>query len=81
MILEPMSEQDIENMNVCIRLKIEQHATIKQMLLATGNRNIYEDVSKRNGSRHLFWGAKRNNGYWEGNNMLGKIWMELRSQL
>jgi predicted NAD-dependent protein-ADP-ribosyltransferase YbiA (DUF1768 family) len=80
-IIEPMSEQDVENMKLCVRLKIEQHPLLKSQLLATGTMLIVEDIEKRKGARHFFWGAKLINGVWEGNNMMGKIWMEYRDSI
>ncbi len=80
-VVEPMSEQDVENMKLCVRLKIEQHPILKSRLLATGNMLIVEDIEKRNGLRHFFWGAKLTNGVLEGNNMMGKIWMEYRDSI
>ena len=80
-IIEPMSEQDVENMKLCVRLKIEQHPLLKSQLLATGPMLIVEDIEKRKGARHFFWGAKLINGVWEGNNMMGKIWMEYRDSI
>ena len=80
-LIEPMSEQDVENMKLCVRLKIEQHPLLKGQLLATGTMLIVEDIEKRSGARHFFWGAKLINGVWEGNNMMGKIWMEYRDSI
>jgi predicted NAD-dependent protein-ADP-ribosyltransferase YbiA (DUF1768 family) len=42
---------------------------------------IYEDIGNRNGERHKFWGAKKiseNEG--DGQNMMGRILMELRDE-
>jgi predicted NAD-dependent protein-ADP-ribosyltransferase YbiA (DUF1768 family) len=80
-VIEPMSEKDVENMKLCVRLKIEQHPLLKGQLLATGNMLIVEDIEKRNGARHFFWGAKLINGVWEGKNIMGKIWMEYRDSI
>ena len=79
MVVVPMSEQDVENMRMCVRLKLEQHSDLKKELIATGNETIYENIGKRNGERHKFWGAKKlsdNEG--DGFNMMGKILMDLR---
>lgn len=79
MVVVPMSEKDVENMRMCVRLKFEQHENIKALLLATGIEPIFEDIGKRNGERHKFWGAKKlsdNEG--DGFNMMGKILMDLR---
>ena len=80
MVIEPMGEKDIKNMKMCIRLKIEQHEIIKSKLNMTKDFEIIEDIGVRNGVRHKFWGAKKENGIWVGNNMMGKIWMELRKE-
>ena len=80
-VVEPMSEKDVENMRMCVRLKLEQHPRLVGQLLATNDQLICEDIGKRNGERHKFWGAKEINGVWEGKNMMGVIWMELRTQL
>ena len=80
-VIEPMSEKDLENMRMCVRLKLEQHPKLVGQLLATNDQLICEDIGKRNGERHKFWGAKEINGVWEGENMMGKIWMELRNNI
>jgi predicted NAD-dependent protein-ADP-ribosyltransferase YbiA (DUF1768 family) len=82
-IIEPLSKEDLENMELCVRLKIEQHDIIKEQLLKTAGYTIYEDVTKRGkkGS-NLFWGAlKKEDGTWEGENHLGKIWMKIREEI
>ena len=78
MVIDPMSDKDVEIMRMCLRLKIEQNLIIKSKLLITKEFEIIEDIGNRNGERHLFWGAKKVNGLWEGNNKMGKLWMELR---
>ena len=80
-VVDPMSEKDLENMRMCVKLKIEQHPKLMMQLLATNDQIIIEDIGKRNGERHKFWGAKEVNGVWEGENMMGKIWMELRNSI
>ena len=79
-IIDPMSDQDVENMKLCVRLKLEQHPKLKAELLKTGENYIFENIGTRNGERHLFWGAKMINGELAGNNMMGKIWMEFREK-
>lgn len=83
MVVKQLSEQDLDNMMTCIKLKVEQHPELKQQLLETGNARIIEDVTNRGrkGS-NLFWGALLNeNGEWEGTNALGELWMILREEL
>ena len=77
----PMSEKDEENMKMCVKLKINQHEIIRFRLKSTRKSLIIEDIGNRKGGRHLFWGAKKVDGKWIGENMMGKIWMEFRDEL
>ena len=60
-------------MRKALRAKAEQHDSIKELLLSTGDRKIIEDSP--------------NDGYWgcgadgKGRNMLGRLWMEVRQEL
>jgi ribA/ribD-fused uncharacterized protein len=78
---QPMSEKDVENMKMCVRLKVEQNHLLKEKLIKTKEFELIEDIGIRNGERHLFWGAKKVNGEWIGKNTMGKIWMEIREEL
>ena len=80
-IVIDMGDKDVENMKMCVRLKIEQNEEIKRKLLITKEFEIIVDIGSRGGVNHFFWGAKKINGEWVGNNMMGKIWMELREEL
>ena len=78
-----LSEEDVENMVVCLRLKLEQHPELQDKLLSSGEKEIIEDVTSRGrkGS-NLFWGRLLNERQeWEGRSQLGKLWMELREEL
>jgi ribA/ribD-fused uncharacterized protein len=77
----PMGDIDVENMRMCIRLKCEQHPGLMDELLKTNGLPIYEDVTSRHRGSGLFWGAMQTDKGWEGKNILGKIWMEIRSKL
>ncbi len=79
--IELRSAEDIENMKLCVKLKLEQHPDLKRRLLATGDNEIVEDIGKRNAPNHLFWGKRNTNNGWIGTNTMGKIWMEFREQL
>lgn len=81
MVVERLSEQDKANMEMVLRLKLEQHPELKQELLDTGDDTIIEDCSKRAGGSGTFWGAALKDGQWVGENMLGKLWMKLRKEL
>ena len=56
-----------------LRAKVEQHEYVRRKLLATGDRELVE-----NSWRDDFWGWGPNR---DGQNMLGKLWMELRADL
>ncbi len=56
-----------------LRLKVEQHEYVRRKLLATGDRELVE-----NSWRDDFWGWGPNR---DGQNMLGKLWMEVRAEL
>lgn len=53
--------------------KLIQHEYVKRKLIATGTRELIE-----NSWRDSFWGWGENR---DGENQLGKLWMEIRSQL
>lgn len=56
-----------------LRAKAEQHEYVRRKLLATGDRELVEDSW-----RDDFWGWGPNR---DGKNMLGKLWMEIRTEL
>lgn len=81
-VVEPMSMEDIDNMRLCLRIKFGQHPDLQEQLLRTGDHIIFEDVSKfKNKASHKFWGAVKINDQLDGQNMLGKLLMELREEL
>ena len=53
-----------------LQMKLEQHASIKQTLINTGFRQIFYTYKF-----NTFWGLGEEH---DGNNELGKLWMELR---
>ncbi len=60
-------------MREIIRAKAEQHEYVARKLLATADRELVEDSW-----RDDFWGWGESGN---GQNMLGKLWMELRAEL
>lgn len=83
---EPHSVKDVRNMKMCLKLKLEAHPELKTLLLETGELVIIEDVTKRGDvGGNLFWGAmlvENENGFhWVGKNTLGRLWMEIRTEL
>ena len=69
--------QRVDVMRWVLRLKREANAAeIDAVLASTGERPIVE-VS----TRDPWWGARPVSDRYEGNNVLGRLWMELRQQL
>lgn len=60
-------------MREIIRAKANQHEYVRRKLLESGNRTLIE-----NSWRDDFWGWGPNR---DGQNMLGKLWMEVRAEL
>jgi N-glycosidase YbiA len=60
-------------MREIIKHKVAQHEYVKRKLLQTGYRELVE-----NSWRDSFWGWGEDR---QGQNMLGKLWMELRAQI
>jgi ribA/ribD-fused uncharacterized protein len=81
MQVEPISDQDLENMMMCVRLKLKSNPQLIDELKSTGDLLIYEDVSSRMRGNNLFWGASFQEGELIGENQLGKIWMRIRSSI
>jgi predicted NAD-dependent protein-ADP-ribosyltransferase YbiA (DUF1768 family) len=80
-LVVPMSLKDIENMKMCVRLKLEQNPELIELLLQTGDKTIIEDATSRGRKEsNLFWGAIRTEDGWEGENMMGKIWEDIRNE-
>lgn len=63
---QQLSQQDVTNMELCLKLKIEQHPQIKELLIQTGENPIIEDCSSRPQGSGLFWGAEFKDGVWRG---------------
>ncbi len=79
--VQPMSQEDVANMELVLRLKLDQHPELKQELKNTGKSEIIEDVTKRPQGSGVFWGAALQNGKWVGQNVLGRLWMKLRQEV
>ncbi|MFM2394616.1 MAG: hypothetical protein RLZZ546_2598 [Bacteroidota bacterium] len=81
MTVTQLSDEDVENMRLCVKLKLEQYPNLLRLLLDTGEIPIYEDVTKRGDQgSNLFWGAKLVDNQWIGKNVLGNIWMDFRKE-
>lgn len=81
MVVVPRSDEDLDLMRAVIRIKMGFYPKLKQELVLQHPESvIVEDCSKRNGVSSKFWGMKLNGKVWEGENWLGRLWMELRSE-
>lgn len=60
-------------MEEILRTKLAQHEKVREVLLETGNKQIYE-----NSPTDEFWGVGESGN---GQNHLGKLWMKLRGEL
>lgn len=63
----------VEVMRTALRAKFTQHSTLRELLLATGDRRLIEHTGNDS-----FWG---NGGTGRGRNMLGLLLVELRAEL
>ena len=81
MVVEPMSEEDVDNMRLCLRLKVKHNPELRDRLWEIGDEPIIEDCTKRPNGSGMFWGMVFKDGEWVGENVLGQLWMELRIQL
>lgn len=63
----------VDVMRDILRTKAAQHEYVRRKLLATGDRELIEDSW-----RDDFWGWGPNR---DGQNMLGKLWMEIRAEI
>lgn len=63
----------VDIMRRILRAKAEQHEYVRRKLIATGERELIEDSWRDD---FWGWGLKR-----DGLNMLGKLWMEIRTEL
>jgi predicted NAD-dependent protein-ADP-ribosyltransferase YbiA (DUF1768 family) len=80
MVVERCSDEDVENMRKVVKLKYDSYEFMRKGLSKLNEMYdlfIYEDVSNRKRGNNLFWGGYFENEKFYGENMLGKIWMDL----
>ncbi len=80
MIIPPRSVEDVDNMHTVLCEKLDQHPDLGRQLDMTEDALIIEDCSRRANESGLFWGAVRTDGGWRGDNVLGRLWMEIRDR-
>lgn len=81
MIMAMMADHDLNNMDECVRLKLDQHPELQTKLIKTKKRELVEDVTNRPYGSAKFWGAAKEGNVWVGENALGVIWMSHRDRL
>lgn len=81
-VITPQSPKDVENMKICLQLKLAEYPQLSLELLATRSQLIVEDCSKRPYGSGLFWGMSvfEYHGF-IGKNQLGVLWMDIRKEL
>lgn len=75
------AESDRPLMKFCLKLKLGQHPDLKQKLIKTGDAIIIEDCTTHDREAARIWGQVNVNCNWVGQNVLGQLWMELRTEL
>lgn len=81
----PRSVADIGAMRLVLGMKLHEHPQLGELLDATGDAFIVEDVTARPNESGLFWGARRSAAghtgpsRWVGTNTLGRLWMDWRA--
>ena len=82
MVIESLSRKDVQNMILCVRLKLEQYPELQEELNKTGDSILFEDVtSRKTRGSSLFWGAYLQEDVLVGKNILARIWMKFRVNL
>jgi ribA/ribD-fused uncharacterized protein len=82
MVITPRSQVDLDLMRTVIRMKMVFYPKLRNELMTQNSDSIIiEDCSKRGGESSKFWGMKLTEDQWEGENWLGRLWMEYRSEL
>lgn len=73
LVSEEWPSRRVDMMRVILKAKVNQHEYVCRKLLATGDRELIEDSWRDN-----FWGWGPNK---DGQNQLGKLWMEIRKEV
>ena len=82
-VITSYTPADLDLMRRTIRLKLENHPTLRDQLLALPEDGIIiENASARRSKSASYWGMRLDqHGIWTGENWLGRLWMELRLEL
>lgn len=72
-IMLTWDDEKVHLMSIILKNKADQHKDVRKILLATSDWELVEKAPWDN-----FWGSGKDG---KGQNMLGKLWMELRTKL
>lgn len=75
------SPADIDDLRRCLRSKLTQYPEVGALLVATGQVRLVADLGDWEPCFPAFWGAVEADGEWQGANIVGCLWMELRDEL
>lgn len=77
-----MSREDVERMDLSLRLKFQQHPELQSNLLETGDRRLIKNTVRQKGGAKRFWGAEfsEETHKWTGANIKGQLLMSLRDE-
>jgi ribA/ribD-fused uncharacterized protein len=73
--------EDVQLMKMCLKLKLDQYPELKDNLVDTGDATIIEDCTTHDRESARFWGMVYKGNKWLGENIFGKLWMEIRDEL
>jgi ribA/ribD-fused uncharacterized protein len=73
---EDWEEVKYETMLRCIRYEVEHYTRLRDFLLSTGDRLLAEDSPT-----DFVWGIRDADGGLTGDNLLGKAWMDVRTEI
>jgi hypothetical protein len=75
------SEADVDALCRAMRAKLTQYPCLRDHLMATASVRLVADVGDWAPGFHPYWGASEVDGEWHGENVAGRLWMELRDEL
>lgn len=75
------SETDVDALRRAMRAKLTQYPCLHDHLTATGRGHLVADVGDWEPCFHPYWGAVEVEGEWRGENIAGRLWMQLRDEL
>lgn len=72
---------DTDDLRCCLRAKLTQYPRFSRQLRATEQMRLVADLGDWEPCFHPVWGAVEVDGEWQGENIIGCLWMQLRDEL